>query len=139
LPATRLGAIRTANGIVQGKSTEVFQKSINRQDFNRTLALSPLGIGLLSTAFAQLSAAPTDSVSTPSATKKSVPQYGGAPPIHEKEPFARLTAHGANLSDWIQPVAGKPLTFRASGEPSYVPLRPLNQSWERFAVYWQTS
>ena len=46
---------------------------------------------MLSTAFAQLSTAPTDSVITPSATKKSVPQYGGTPPIHEKEPFARLT------------------------------------------------
>jgi hypothetical protein len=47
-----------------------------------------------------------------------------------------LTAQGTGLESWIHPVPGKPLTFRTTGQVQDVTLKPLNQSWERFAVYW---
>jgi DUF1680 family protein len=47
-----------------------------------------------------------------------------------------LTAHGAEPASWIHPVAGRTLTFRTSGQLQDVTLKPLNQSWDRFAVYW---
>jgi len=51
-----------------------------------------------------------------------------------------LQAKSANPADWIKPVAGQPLTFRASGQvggqANDVTLKPLNQSWERYTVYW---
>jgi hypothetical protein len=50
-----------------------------------------------------------------------------------------LQAKGPDLSDWIKPVAGQPLTFRTSGQAQDVTLRPLNESWQRFAVYWIVS
>jgi hypothetical protein len=50
-----------------------------------------------------------------------------------------LSAKGSSLAEWIQPVAGRPLTFRITGQAKDVTLRPLNQSWERFAVYWTVS
>jgi len=51
-----------------------------------------------------------------------------------------LIEKGTKLEDWIQPVVGQPMTFRANTalrEP--VILKPLNQSWDRFAVYFQVS
>ena len=47
-----------------------------------------------------------------------------------------LVARGSDPSDWIKPVSGSPLTFRTSGQRQDVTLRPLNESWQRFAVYW---
>ena len=52
-----------------------------------------------------------------------------------------LKAQGAELGDWIKPVEGETLTFRATGQTEAgqaqdVTLKPLNQSWQRFAVYW---
>ncbi len=35
---------------------------------------------------------------------------------------------------WIKPVPGQALTFRPTGHE--LTLKPLNQSWQRFAVYW---
>jgi DUF1680 family protein len=47
-----------------------------------------------------------------------------------------LKALGHELQDWIHPIAGKPLHFATAGQPQDVTLKPLNQSWDRFAVYW---
>jgi uncharacterized protein len=45
-----------------------------------------------------------------------------------------LKSAGADPSAWIKPVPGEALTFRAEGQEFI--LKPLNQSWQRFAVYW---
>ena len=50
-----------------------------------------------------------------------------------------LKAAGPDPAAWIKPVAGQPLTFRTTGQGSDVTLKPLNQSWERYAVYWTVS
>jgi hypothetical protein len=58
-----------------------------------------------------------------------------------------LQAKGADPADWIKPVPGQPLTFRTmgqvggevGGQARDVTLKPLNRSWERFAVYWTVS
>jgi len=50
-----------------------------------------------------------------------------------------LAAKRANPADWIKPVAGQPLTFRTAGQPQDVTLKPLNQSWERYTVYWNVT
>jgi DUF1680 family protein len=47
-----------------------------------------------------------------------------------------LKSRGDNLQDWIQPISGMPLHFTIAGQSQEVVLKPLNQSWERFAVYW---
>jgi len=47
-----------------------------------------------------------------------------------------LKPHGEKLQDWIQPISGKPLHFRTTGQSQDLTLKPLNQSWDRFAVYW---
>jgi len=47
-----------------------------------------------------------------------------------------LMARGGELEDWIHPVPGQPLNFRTSGPLGDIILKPLNQSWDRFAVYW---
>jgi len=51
----------------------------------------------------------------------------------------QLKAASADPATWIKPVAGEALTFRITGQASDVTLKPLNQSWERFAVYWTVS
>jgi len=48
-----------------------------------------------------------------------------------------LKATGADPAAWIKPVPGEALTFRTVGQG--VTLKPLNQSWRRFAVYWTVS
>jgi len=40
---------------------------------------------------------------------------------------------------WIHPVAGQPMVFETVGQERDVTLQPLNQSWDRFAVYWSVS
>ena len=60
------------------------------------------------------------------------PELAEVPPID----IPNLKSQGAKLEDWIQPVPGKPLQFRTTGQQQDVVLMPLNQSWERFAVYW---
>jgi len=47
-----------------------------------------------------------------------------------------LVAKGGEPGDWIRPVPGQPMTFRTQGQAQDVTFKPLNQSWERFAVYW---
>ena len=68
--------------------------------------------------------------------------------LHENEepnvkkaplPVPVLAEHG-NLEEWITPVNGQPLTFRSKGTQSEeVLLKPLNQSWQRFNVYFQVA
>ncbi|SPE23675.1 conserved exported hypothetical protein [Candidatus Sulfotelmatomonas gaucii] len=60
------------------------------------------------------------------------PQIQQAPAVD----VPALKASGAEAGDWIQAVAGESLTFHATGQQSDVTLKPLNQSWQRFAVYW---
>ena len=48
-----------------------------------------------------------------------------------------LQAGSRPLDDWLKPVAGSPLTFRTVGMAHDVTMKPLNESWERFAVYWK--
>lgn len=50
-----------------------------------------------------------------------------------------LSAAGRKLDEWIQPVAGSSLTFRTIGQTQNVILKPLSESWDRFAVHWKTS
>jgi hypothetical protein len=50
-----------------------------------------------------------------------------------------LKQGGADPGEWIKPVAGEPLTFKATGQATDVVLKPLSQSWQRFATYWTVS
>jgi hypothetical protein len=50
-----------------------------------------------------------------------------------------LKSSGAEPSAWIRPAPGEALTFHATGQERDVILKPLNQSWQRFAVYWTVS
>ena len=50
-----------------------------------------------------------------------------------------LKAAGSEPSLWIKPVPGESLTFRTTGQTNDVTLKPFNQSWQRFAVYWTVS
>ena len=65
-------------------------------------------------------------------------EHTQAPELGEFMPFKApdFKARGEKPEDWIQPVAGKPLHFRTRGQSQDVTLKPLNQIWERFAVYW---
>lgn len=60
------------------------------------------------------------------------PEMAEAPPLD----VPSLKASGADPAEWIRPVPGETLTFRTTGQEHDVTLKPLNQSWERFAVYW---
>lgn len=51
-----------------------------------------------------------------------------------------LSGKDDKLEDWIVPVPGQPLTFQTVGtRGEQVTLKPLNQSWQRFAVYFQVA
>ncbi len=50
-----------------------------------------------------------------------------------------LKRDGPDPSKWIRPVPGRRLTFRTTGQLEDVMLKPISQSWERFAVYWSVS
>lgn len=50
-----------------------------------------------------------------------------------------LAAKGAQPADWIHPVQGEALHFRTTGQAQDVSLKPFNESWDRFAVYWKVS
>ncbi len=50
-----------------------------------------------------------------------------------------LSPTAVDLDSWIKPVPGESLAFRITGQAREVTLRPLNQSWQRFAVYWTVS
>ncbi len=63
------------------------------------------------------------------------PEVSEAPALE----IPSLTSHGADPSSWIRPVPGQTLAFRTTGQDRDVDLKPLNQSWQRFAVYWTVS
>ena len=65
-------------------------------------------------------------------------QHNQGPEIEEapRQAVPNLSATGAQLEDWIKLVPDEPLIFRTSGQVQDVMLKPLNQSWGRFAVYW---
>ena len=49
-----------------------------------------------------------------------------------------LAEKGNKLEQWIVPVEGQSMTFRTKGTGGeQVRLKPLNESWQRFAVYFQ--
>jgi uncharacterized protein len=50
-----------------------------------------------------------------------------------------LKSNGADPSAWIQPISGEALAFRTTGQERDVILKPLNQTWQRSAVYWKVS
>jgi DUF1680 family protein len=50
-----------------------------------------------------------------------------------------LKSNGADPSSLLQPISGEALAFRATGQERDVVLKPLNQSWQRSAVYWKVS
>jgi DUF1680 family protein len=51
-----------------------------------------------------------------------------------------LAAKGGKLEDWIVPVEGQQMTFRTIGTGGeQVTLKPLNESWQRFTVYFQVT
>ncbi len=50
-----------------------------------------------------------------------------------------LKSKDPDVGSWIRPVPGESLAFRTTGQDRDVDLKPLNQSWQRFAVYWKVS
>jgi DUF1680 family protein len=49
-------------------------------------------------------------------------------------------ATSARPSDWIKPVAGRPLAFRTTGQSRDVTLIPFNRLFgQRYAIYWQVT
>jgi hypothetical protein len=48
-----------------------------------------------------------------------------------------LKSSGADPATWIKPVPGEALRFRIIDQE--LTLKPLNQSWQRFAAYWTVS
>ena len=68
-------------------------------------------------------------------------EHNQGPEIQEAPVVAvpALVAKGAALESWLKPVPGQAMTFRTVGQTADVTLKPLNQSWERFAVYWTVS
>ena len=63
------------------------------------------------------------------------------PEIHKAPPVdvPALKAGSADPNSWIRPIPGETLAFRTTGQERDMDLKPLNQSWQRFAVYWTVS
>jgi DUF1680 family protein len=66
---------------------------------------------------------------------KQGPEIDDAPSVE----VPALRASGPDPGAWIRPVPGQALAFRAIGQDREIDLKPLNQSWQRFAVYWTVS
>jgi uncharacterized protein len=62
------------------------------------------------------------------------PQIAKLPPLQ----VPRLVTGGKPLETVVKPAGGSPLTYVTENQPQNVMFKPLNQSWERFAVYWET-
>jgi hypothetical protein len=45
---------------------------------------------------------------------------------------------GKTLETVVRPLNGAPLTYVTVNQLKNITFKPLNQSWERFAVYWET-
>ena len=65
-------------------------------------------------------------------------QHNQAPELQEAPPVSVpvLSLSGLTPDALIEPVTGKPLTFRTKGQSGRLTLLPLNRSWGRFATYW---
>lgn len=50
-----------------------------------------------------------------------------------------LKSNGADPVSLIHPIPGESLAFRVAGQDRNLVLKPLNQSWQRFAVYWKVT
>jgi uncharacterized protein len=68
-------------------------------------------------------------------------QHNQGPELQEAESVRvpDINTKGKTLAGLVRPVAGQPLTFKVEGQSEEVTLKPLNQSWNRFAVYWKVS
>jgi hypothetical protein len=68
-------------------------------------------------------------------------EHNQGPAVHEAPliEVPALQASGADPGSWVRPVPGEALTFRAVAQDREIDLKPLNQSWQRFAVYWTVS
>ncbi len=68
-------------------------------------------------------------------------EHNQGPEIHNAPPIEvpALKSKGADPGSWIRRVPGQTLAFRTSGQDHDIDLKPLNQSWQRFAVYWTVS
>jgi uncharacterized protein len=68
-------------------------------------------------------------------------EHEEGPEIHKapRLDVPALRAMGSGPSEWITPVPGELLTFRTTGQVKDVTLKPLNQSWQRYTVYWTVS
>jgi DUF1680 family protein len=62
-------------------------------------------------------------------------------PEYKSEPVAAPTVRAASLEDprsWLEPLPGRPLEFRSTGQEMPLTLVPLNEIFdERYAVYWK--
>lgn len=67
--------------------------------------------------------------------------HNQGPQIEELPPFEvpALSAKSEEPAAWIAPVAGQPLIFQTMGQTRDVVLKPISQSWERFAVYFKVT
>jgi DUF1680 family protein len=64
---------------------------------------------------------------------RMVPEYR-LPPVSAPA----ITAAALDPASWLEPLAGRPLTFRTTGQAQPVTLEPLNTIFdERYAVYWR--
>jgi uncharacterized protein len=68
-------------------------------------------------------------------------EHNQGPQVHDAPPIGvpALQAGGADPGSWVRAVPGEALTFRAVAQDREIDLKPLNQSWQRFAVYWTVS
>ena len=62
------------------------------------------------------------------------PQIAKLPPLQ----VPPLVTGGKPLETVVKPAGGSPLTYVTENQPQNVTFKPLNRSWERFAVYWET-
>ena len=64
---------------------------------------------------------------------RSVPEYP-LPPVSAPT----ITTAGPDPASWLEPLAGRLLAFRTTGQTQPVTLEPLNAIFdERYAVYWR--
>ena len=65
-------------------------------------------------------------------------QHNQGPEIQETPParVPTLSSRGKPVEALLEHVPGQTLAFQANGQSDTITLIPLNESWERFAVYW---
>jgi DUF1680 family protein len=69
----------------------------------------------------------------PPTPPRQVPEYTAEPVT-----VPSIAAPRDDVTSWVQAVAGRPLVFRTTGQPTALELVPLNRILdERFVVYWK--